>query len=41
MIISESVLIESKLARNNQLECISRDYAQDTLAKVKALYFAL
>ncbi len=41
MLLSDSVLIESQSARNNQLEHVSHDYAQSTLAKVKALYFAL
>lgn len=40
-ILSDSVLTESKSARDNQLERVSHDSAQDILNKVKALYFAL
>lgn len=40
-ILSDSVLIESKSARDNQLERVSHDSAQTILNKVKALYFAL
>ena len=40
-IISDSVLIESKSARDNQLESVSDEDAQSILAKVKALYFAV
>jgi hypothetical protein len=40
-ILSESVLVESKSARDRQLESISASDATDTLAKVKSLYFAL
>ena len=38
-IISDSVLIESKSARDNQLESVSHEDAQSILTKVKALYF--
>lgn len=41
MILSDSVLIESKSARDNQLARISHERASDTLSKIKALYFAL
>ena len=41
MLLSDSVLVESKSARDNQLERVSHDHAQSTLAKVKAVYFAL
>ncbi len=40
-IISDSVLIESKSARDNQLESVSHQDAQSILDKVKALYFAV
>jgi hypothetical protein len=40
-IISDSVLIESKSARDNQLESVSHEDAQSILDKVKALYFAV
>lgn len=40
-IVSESVLIESKSARNNQLAHVSHDRATEILNKLKALYFAL
>lgn len=40
-ILPDSVLIESKSARDNHLEQVSHESAQDTLNKVKALYFAL
>lgn len=40
-ILSDSVLIESKSARDNHLERVSHDNAQDTLNKLKSLYFAL
>lgn len=39
-IVSESVLIESKSARNNQLARVSHDRASEILNKLKALYFA-
>lgn len=41
MILAESVLVESKSARNNQLERMSHEGAQSILSKLKALYFAL
>jgi len=41
IILFESVLVESKSARDRQLESISTSDATDTLAKVKSLYFAL
>ena len=41
MILSDSVLIESKSARDNQLARVSHDRAQEVLNKVKSLYFAL
>lgn len=40
-LLSDSVLVESKSARDNQLELLSHDRAQEILGKVKALYFAL
>lgn len=40
-ILPDSVLIESKSARDNHLERVSHDNAQDTLNKLKSLYFAL
>ena len=40
-IVSESVLIESKSARDNQLEAVSPHRAQEILNKVKALFFAV
>ena len=40
-LISDSVLVESKSARNNQLEHVSHDRAQEILNKVKAIYFIL
>ncbi len=40
-IVSESVLIESKSARDNQLESVSLQRAQEILNKVKALFFAV
>lgn len=40
-LLSDSVLIESKSARDNQLARISHERANDTLSKIKALYFAL
>lgn len=40
-IVSESVLIESKSARDYQLERVSPERATEILNKVKALYFAL
>ena len=40
-LISDSVLTESKSARNNQLQRMTHDAAADVLGKVKALYFAL
>ena len=41
MILAELVLVESKAARNNQLECISHEGAQSILDQIKCLYFAL
>ena len=41
MILAETVLIESKSARNNQLERMSHEGAQSILEKIKTLYFAL
>lgn len=41
MILSESVLVESKSARDNQLEQMAHSRAQEILNKVKSLYFAL
>jgi hypothetical protein len=40
-IVSDLVLIESKSARDSQLERLSHDSAQDILNRVKSLYFAL
>ncbi len=40
-IISDSVLVESKSARDNQLESVSPKDAQSILNKVKALFFAV
>lgn len=40
-ILSDSVLVESKSARDNQLEYITHERATETLTKVKALYFVL
>jgi hypothetical protein len=40
-ILSDSVLVESKSARDNQLTSLSHDRATDILNKVKSLYFAL
>lgn len=40
-IVSDLVLIESKSARDNQLERLTHDSAQDILNRVKSLYFAL
>lgn len=40
-IVSDLVLIESKSARDSQLERVSSERAQDILHKVKSLYFAL
>ena len=40
-IVSDSVLVESKSARDNQLECVSHKDAQSILNKVKALFFAV
>lgn len=40
-IVSESVFVESKSARDNQLARVSHDRAAYILNKVKALYFAL
>ena len=40
-IVSDLVLVESRSARDNQLERVSHEYAQSTLSKVKGLYFAL
>lgn len=41
IIVSDTVLVESRAARDNQLEHVSHEYAQSTLSKVKELYFAL
>ncbi len=41
MILAESVLVESRTARENQLGGMSHEKAQGTLEKVKGLYFAL
>jgi len=41
MILAESVLVESKTARDNQLERMSHERAAEVLSKVKSLYFAL
>lgn len=41
MLLAESVLVESKTARNHQLERMSHERAAEVLSKVKALYFAL
>jgi len=40
-LLTESVLIESKSARDNQLVNVSHDQAGKILAKVKNLYFSL
>nr|WP_290224299.1 DNA-binding protein [Trichocoleus desertorum] len=40
-IVSDSVLVESKSARNDQLTTISHDRATEVLNKTKALFFAL
>ncbi|KJH69502.1 hypothetical protein [Aliterella atlantica] len=40
-IISDCVLVESKSARDHQLERVSHEDAQSILDKVKALYFAV
>jgi hypothetical protein len=40
-IVSDSVLMESKSARNNQLTRISHDRATEVLNKTKALFFAV
>ncbi len=40
-IVSDSVLVESKSARDNQIQSVSHEDAQSILAKVKALYFAV
>lgn len=40
-ILSDSVLLESKSARDNQLARVSHDRAATILGKVKGLYFAL
>nr|WP_290224157.1 DNA-binding protein [Trichocoleus desertorum] len=40
-IVSDSVLVESKSARNNQLAQVSHDRATEVLNKTKALFFAL
>ena len=40
-IVSDSVLIESKSARDHQIERVSHEDAQSILAKVNALYFAV
>jgi len=41
MILAESVLVESKTARDHQLERLSHERATEVLSKVKSLYFAL
>lgn len=41
MILAESVLVESRTARDNQLELLSHERAAEVLGKVKTLYFAL
>jgi hypothetical protein len=40
-ILSDSVLVESKSARDTQLEQVTHEVAQSVLNKVKTLYFAL
>ncbi|MEP0873601.1 hypothetical protein NDA01_27975 [Trichocoleus desertorum AS-A10] len=40
-IVSDSVLVESKSARNNQLAQVSHDRATEVLNKTKAVFFAL
>jgi len=40
-ILSDSVLIESRSARDSQLERMSHGKAQEILGKVKAIFFAL
>jgi hypothetical protein len=40
MILSESVLIESKSARDDQLQNVSNERAEQILGKVKGLMFA-
>ncbi len=40
-ILTESILIESSSARNNQLANFSRDCASENFVKIKSLYFAL
>ncbi|MEP0872390.1 hypothetical protein NDA01_21480 [Trichocoleus desertorum AS-A10] len=40
-IVSDSVLVESKSARDNQLAQVSHDRATEVLNKTKALFFAL
>jgi hypothetical protein len=40
-IVSDSVLVESKSARDHQLERISPERAQQILNKLKAIYFAI
>lgn len=40
-ILSDSVLIESKSARENQLKNVSHDRANEILSKIKTLYVAL
>ncbi|WP_009629951.1 hypothetical protein [Synechocystis sp. PCC 7509] len=40
-IVSDSVLVESKSARNDHLESVSPQRAQEILNKVKALFFAV
>ncbi|MEO0538541.1 MAG: DNA-binding protein [Cyanobacteria bacterium P01_A01_bin.123] len=40
-ILSDSVLVESKSARSEQLASISHERSQDILVKLKSLYFAL
>ena len=41
MILTESILIESKSARNNQLTDVSHERASEILVKIKSLYFAV
>jgi len=41
MILADSVLVESKTARDNQLERMSHERAAEALSKVKSLFFAL
>ena len=39
--LTESILIESKTARNNQLSHCSQNRAKEILVKIKSLYFAV